>query len=73
MDNPLPSTPHQRWARVRLGLAWKHPGLPRDWVRVLERHPEGIKTLPDWVWLDTPQKIRAVSAHLLEFTEEPPP
>jgi hypothetical protein len=41
-------------------------------VRVLERHPEGIDTLPDWVWLDTPTKVLAVAAHLLEFTDERP-
>jgi hypothetical protein len=68
----MESTEPRRWARVPPGLAWKRPGLPREWVRVLERHPEGIATLPDWVWLDTPQKVRAVSAHLLEFTEDPP-
>jgi hypothetical protein len=44
----------------------------RDWVRVLERHPEGIATLPDWCWLDMPGKVRAVAEHLLEFTKEEP-
>ena len=39
LTSPMGSTEPQRWARVPLGLAWKHPGLPRDWVRVLERHP----------------------------------
>ena len=27
---------------------------------------------PGYVWLDTPMKVLSVSAHLLEFTEEPP-
>jgi hypothetical protein len=27
------------------------PGLPRDWVRVLERHPEGVVGLPEYVWV----------------------
>jgi hypothetical protein len=43
MDNQPPSLAPQRWARVPPGLAWKHPGLRRDWVRVLERHPEGAQ------------------------------
>jgi hypothetical protein len=45
----MESTNPQRWARVPPGLAWKRPGLPKEWVRVLERHPEGVTTLPDWV------------------------
>jgi hypothetical protein len=71
-DATEPSTKPQRWARVPPGLAWKHPGLPRDWVRVLEHHPEGIATLPDWVWLETPAKVRAAAEHLLEFRDDPP-
>jgi hypothetical protein len=35
----------QRWARCPPRLAWKRPGLPTDWVRVLKRHPEGAKGL----------------------------
>jgi len=41
-------------------------------VRVLERHPEGLASLPGWCWLDTPGKVLAVSTHLLEFRDEPP-
>jgi hypothetical protein len=70
-DSPGPSTKPQRWARVPPGLAWKRPGLPRDWVQVLERHPEGLSTLPGWCWLDTSGKPQHVAEHLLEFTEEP--
>jgi hypothetical protein len=62
----------QRWARGLPHLLWKRPGLPRDWVRVLERHPEGEKGLPGYVWLDMPGKVRSVDPHLLEFTDEPP-
>jgi hypothetical protein len=69
---PPQSTEPQRWARVPPGLAWKRPGLPTDWVRVLDRHPEGIATLPDWCWLDTPAKVRAVAEHFLEFRQDPP-
>jgi hypothetical protein len=53
-------------------LAWKRPGLPSEWVRVLQEHPEGETTLPDWVWLDMWPKARAVAAHLLEFRDAPP-
>jgi hypothetical protein len=42
MDNQPPSTHPQRWAQVPPGEAWKHPGLPTYWVRVLERHPEPL-------------------------------
>jgi hypothetical protein len=54
------------------GLARKRPGLPREWVRVLDRHPEGVTTIPGWCWLDTWPKVLAVSEHLLEFREDPP-
>ena len=33
------STDHQRWARVPPVLAWKRPGLPTEWTRVLEAMP----------------------------------
>jgi hypothetical protein len=74
----MSSTKPQRWARVAPGLAWKRPGLPREWVRVLERHPEPMGlandgyAIPGYVWLDTPMKVLAVSEHLLEFREDPP-
>jgi hypothetical protein len=76
--SPPPATKLQRWARVPPGLAWKHPGLPRDWVRVLERHPEPMGLagagypLPGYVWLDTLAKVLSVAEHLLEFREDPP-
>jgi hypothetical protein len=28
--------------------------------------------LPDYVWLDTPEKVLRVEAARLEFTDEPP-
>ena len=67
----MPSTDRQRWARVPPHLAWKKPGLPTDWVRVFERHPQGIKALPGYVWLDMPGKVRHVGEHELEFREDP--
>jgi hypothetical protein len=45
--------------------AWKRPGLPRDWVRVLERHPDGIRRPAGYVWLDMPGKVRHVAEHEL--------
>jgi hypothetical protein len=41
-------------------------------VRVLKRHPEGVKGLPGHVWLDIPGKVRSVGARELEFTDDPP-
>jgi hypothetical protein len=60
------------------GKAWKHPGLSRDWVRVLERHPypDGLSNdgypLPGYVWLDMPGKARHASESALEFSFERP-
>lgn len=69
---------HQRWARVPPALAWKRPGVPTEWVRVLECHPEPEAvagegfSLPGYVWLDAPGKVQHVLERELEFTEEPP-
>ena len=52
--------------------AWKRPGLPTHWVRVLERHPDGVVAAPGYVWLEMPGKVRHVGAHELEFRDEPP-
>jgi len=70
----MESPNHQRWARVPPHLAWKHPGLPSEWTRVLERNPEAMnpEPLPGYVWLDMPGKVRHVGAHELEFRDEPP-
>jgi hypothetical protein len=48
-------------------LAWKGPGLPPEWVWVLERHPEEVAALPGYVWLDTPGRAIHVWAAHLEF------
>ena len=63
----MASTDRQRWARVPPALAWKRPGLPTDWVRVLERHPDDVAALSGYVWLDTPGKVLHVEASRLEF------
>jgi hypothetical protein len=60
-----------RWTRGLPHLLRKRPGLPRDWVLVLERHPEGVQGQPGNVWLDMPGKVRSVGEHELEFTESP--
>jgi hypothetical protein len=57
---------------ARLALAGKRPGLPTYWVPVLERHPEGVKKLPGYVWLDTPGKVLHVEASRVEFRDDPP-
>jgi hypothetical protein len=40
-------------------------------VRV-DQHPECVKGLPGYVWLDMPGKVRSVGEHELEFTDRPP-
>ena len=50
---------------------WKRPGLPKDWVRVLERNPDEAVAQPGYVWLEMPGKVRHVGAHELEFKDEP--
>jgi hypothetical protein len=64
----------RRWARVRPGLAWKRPGIPTEWARVLDRNPEAMNPdpLPGHVWLDTPGKALHVWAEHLEFRDGPP-
>jgi hypothetical protein len=68
----MASTDRERWARCPPALAWKRPGLPRYWVPVLERHPEGVEKLPGYVWLDTSGKVLHVEASRLEFREDAP-
>ena len=70
----MASTDRQRWARVPPHLASQHPGLPRDWTRVLERNPEAMnpEPLPGYVWLETPGKVLHAAEHQLEFTDVPP-
>ena len=67
----MASTDRQRWARVPPALAWRQPGLPTTWTRVLERNPEAMNPVPQegHVWLDTPGKILRVPAYQLEFRE----
>jgi len=70
----MASTNHQRWARVVPGTAWKRPGLPTTWTRVLERNAQAMtpEPQPGFVWLDTPGKLLHVEERMLEFTDEPP-
>jgi hypothetical protein len=55
-------------------LAWKRPGLPRKWTRVLERNPETMKPdpLPGYVWLDAKGKVLHAPEYLLEFRDDLP-
>jgi hypothetical protein len=70
----MPSPDRQRWARVPPHLAWKRPGLPIKWTRVLKQNPEAMNPVPldGYVWLDAPGKMLHVADHLLEFTDQPP-
>jgi hypothetical protein len=52
----MESTHRQRWARVPPHLAWKRPGLPTEWTRVLERNLEGM----------TPSRCPAASGSTLQ-------
>jgi hypothetical protein len=65
----MASTDRQRWARVPPTLAWKRPGLPTEWTRVLERNEEAMnpKPLPGYVWLELPGKVLHVPTKDLEF------
>jgi len=37
---------------------------------VLERHPEGVKGLPGYVWPGIPGEVRTVAEHMLEFRSD---
>jgi hypothetical protein len=65
----MPSKNRQRWARVSPAIAWKRPGLPAQWTRVLERNPEAMRPgrCQAYVWLETPGKVLHVPAHHLDF------
>ncbi len=69
----MESTDRQRWARVPPHLAWKHPGMPTEWTRVLERNEEAMnpEPLPGYVLLDTAGKVLHVEASRLEFRTDP--
>jgi hypothetical protein len=51
-------------------MAWKRPDLPKDWVRVLERHPDGVVVQPGYFWLGMPGKVRHVWAAHLEVRSD---
>ena len=67
----MASTDRQRWARVPPAIAWKRPGLPTEWTRVLERNPQAMSPdpRPGYVWLETPGKVLHAPAAALEFRE----
>ena len=65
----MKSTNPQRWAGCRQRFAWKRPGLPIEWTRVLERDLEAMNPEPlaGYVWLDTRGKRTHVWAAHLEL------
>jgi hypothetical protein len=70
----MASTDRQRWARVSPAFAWKHPGLPTTWTRLLERNPEAMNPVPlsACVWLELPGKVLHAEERHLEFTDDLP-
>lgn len=44
----------------------------RELRKLLDLHPEGVKCLPGYIWLDMPGKVRSVPERELEFRPEPP-
>jgi hypothetical protein len=70
----MASTDPQRWARVPPQLAWKHPGMPTEWTRVIEEMPADmiLPLPPGYVLLDVrkDRPLRAWAAHL-EFRDRP--
>jgi hypothetical protein len=64
----------QLWARVPPALAWKRPGLPAEWTRILDRNEEAMspEPLPGYVWLETHGKRTHVWAAHLEFRGDTP-
>jgi hypothetical protein len=54
-------------------IAWKRPGLPTGWSRVLERNPEAMNPdpLPGYGGSDTLGKVLPVPADHLEFKKRP--
>ena len=65
----------QLWARVQPHLARRHPGLPVEWVPVVERNDETLypEPLEGFVWLAPPGgKQLHVPARRLEFRDTPP-
>jgi hypothetical protein len=76
---PGPSTPNEQPARKPrvIGKArgrGQHPGIPSEWTPVLDVHPAAFRpdSLPGYVWLQLPDRIREVHRQCLEFWYDPP-
>jgi hypothetical protein len=75
MPLSLPDQPSRR-ARV-IGNArsrGQHAGIPNEWTPVLDAHPTAFQpeALPEYVWLQLPDRIREVHRQCLEFWYDPP-
>jgi hypothetical protein len=70
----MQSPERQSWARVPPGMAWRRPGLPTEWVPVLQRNDEAMypDAKPGYVWLQVGERLLHVWAEHLEFRETPP-
>lgn len=71
----MESPNRQKWTGVPPALASRRPGMPTDWVPVVDPETDDmINPLPDgYVLLDVGRgrQLRAWAAHL-EFRETPP-
>ena len=67
----MASTDRQRWARVPPALAWKRPGLPTEWTRVIVEMPADMLNPlpPGYVLLDT-RKDRPLRRWLRTWSSE---
>jgi hypothetical protein len=66
----------RRYARV-IGKArgrGMEPGIPRDWVDVLDVHPTALRPdcIAGYCWLQFPDRVREVHRKFLEFWYDPP-
>ena len=52
-------------------MAWRRPGLPTNWTRVIKRNPDAMNPdpQPGYELLDTPGKVLHVGEHELEFRD----
>jgi hypothetical protein len=68
--------PQKRYSRTigRARMRRMAPGLPHEWLPVLDVHPTEARPdpLPNYVWLQLGERIRAVPRRALEFWYDTP-
>ena len=67
----MTSNNRQRWARVPPHLASRRPGLPAEWVPVLDRNEDAMEPVarPGYVWVDVRGRPLHVWEEHLEFRD----